>query len=264
MQLKRYLIPLIGLVSTAAFANKVNTPEIDKYLAAPAEKNFAERINDSFSWLENFYLSGKMGYYSLTIDDITGGTTVTPTGRTIVVVDNQDQTTTDIFWGISFGYAFESLQVPSRIEIEYFTFNNLIYNTALTVTSAPAAPSARTLRSSINPHVLMINFYYDADLGFPIVPYLGAGAGVSYIETDSRISSRAGARVTSSSESSLNFAWNLKAGIRYGLTESFILESGYQFTWMDEVEWPLRAGTTLTSDTITAHSLHFGITWQFD
>src|SRR5438128_57049 len=109
---------------------------------------------------------------------------------------------------------------------------------------------------------LMANIFIDIDLGYPLMPYVGAGVGVSLMETNSTLSV---AGFTGSSEvSEINFAWNLKAGLRYVFTESFIVELGYQYASLGPVTWDLANNVQLEADNITVNSLHGGITWQFN
>jgi opacity protein-like surface antigen len=69
------------------------------------------------------------------------------------------------------------------------------------------------------------NAYYDFDLGIPIVPYIGVGIGLGVVDVNTSDS----ANRVSVNDSATTFAWNLMAGISYGLFDNVDLDLGYRY-----------------------------------
>ena len=72
----------------------------------------------------------------------------------------------------------------------------------------------------------MANGLYDFNLGWPVVPYLGAGAGVARVHADSVTIPGSTATVD---DSDLTFAYQGIAGLSYGITQALKLDVSYRY-----------------------------------
>jgi len=101
---------------------------------------------------------------------------------------------------------------------------------------------------------LMLNALYDINLGMPIVPYIGAGAGATDYRADN-IRTAAGTLVTGDR---WGFAVQPIVGVSYSITPQISLAAEYRYLYgVDEVKFN---GTPITN-----HEHHFllSATWHF-
>jgi opacity protein-like surface antigen len=126
------------------------------------------------------YITPKIGYSFYTGDYITGhGSKSVKSG------------TSSFGGGVSVGYNFiHFFDVPVRVELEY-----------MMKADANFEVDKRTMKMPC-PKTLLANVFFDYHNTTDFVPYLMAGAGMSFIDTDS------------------NFAWNVGAGLKYNFTEN--------------------------------------------
>jgi len=120
--------------------------------------------------------------------------------------------------------------------------------------------------------VAMVNAYYDIDLGsesIPVVPYVGAGVGVS--------------RTTFVGNSHFKLAYQAKAGVSYAITPEIKVYGGYRYFGMYGTEFKdsvmkhkkASADTTLTEEakvvlqqeglygTLGVHGIEAGVMFHF-
>ena len=111
----------------------------------------------------------------------------------------------------------------------------------------------------------MLNFYYDLDFGYRLIPYLAGGIGAALNNLDAKVSDIIGDLETSERETS--FAWNVKAGIRFKFTKSAILDVFYQHANLGNIDIPLletiEGANALESDSFTANTAFIKLTWEF-
>jgi opacity protein-like surface antigen len=89
------------------------------------------------------------------------------------------------------------------------------------------APVDSHLTTSIRSYTTLLNAYYDLGNMNGLVPYVGAGIGFAYHDTDDVLSDvRPGIQF---GEDKLSFAWALMAGFGYQLSDRAILDIGYRY-----------------------------------
>lgn len=89
-------------------------------------------------------------------------------------------------------------------------------------------------RAQLDATSVLVNGYLDFAIG-PIVPYLGAGIGASYLALDN-YRSRSGADFGRSRDTGgWNAAWALTAGIGVPLGEKLTLDFGYRFASIGDI-----------------------------
>ena len=140
----------------------------------------------------------------------------------------------DLGWiaGVAGGYQFG----PFRAELNGDYSRN---DAQTTIVGATRVSLGRTSNTSV-----MVNGLYDINLGMPIVPYIGAGAGATDL--------RAGGT------DRWGFAIQPIVGVSYSITPQISISGEYRYLYgVDEVH----VGTaTLTN---REHHILFGATWHF-
>lgn len=74
-----------------------------------------------------------------------------------------------------------------------------------------------------------VNVYYDFDIGMPVAPFLGVGAGASVVDVESPVDT-----IPRFDDSDTSFSWSLMAGLNYALTDHIIVGGKYRFTHVPE------------------------------
>ena len=90
--------------------------------------------------------------------------------------------------------------------------------------------------SSLGSLDVVVNVYYDIDTGTPFLPYLGVGAGASYLTLNVNEFTVGGLPVAKISDSVWAFGFQGAAGIGYAVTEELVLALGYRMTGTTEAE----------------------------
>ncbi len=133
--------------------------------------------------------------------------------------------------GTDIGFYYD---VPVRVEIEYMYRSESEFKNGPKSVRDLRDPS-RTLSASqgfkVRAHSVMFNGYYDINTQTDFTPYIGAGLGLAYLDTDYKASIASGGAGTSvkSSDQSWNFAWSLGAGVAYHLSDVMALDLGYRY-----------------------------------
>ncbi|WP_370676850.1 outer membrane protein [Pleomorphomonas sp. PLEO] len=105
----------------------------------------------------------------------------------------------------------------------------------------PMAPSGRwedSERAKITAYSALANVYADLGDFHGLKPYLGAGAGASYLKTsDVKSSAQDGFSGNyPKGEGKWNFAWALMAGVEYPLSDRLSLDLGYRYLNLGDAE----------------------------
>lgn len=121
------------------------------------------------------------------------------------------------------------------------------------------------LEGGVRSHTGMVNAYYDFGSFGGLIPYVGAGLGVSYNVLDD-LRQNDGGRVDGGKN--LSMAWSLMAGVGYKLSDRLTLDLGYRYIDLGSVE----SGGVLTCpcgsqevrpkfkvDDLTAHEIKVGV-----
>ena len=114
---------------------------------------------------------------------------------------------------------------------------------------------------------LLANGYYDFDLGGPVAPYVGFGFGMAIVDVDT---SDTESRV-SVDDSGTTFAFNLMAGVSYGVGDNVDLDLGYRYLGAIDPELDatfapggiLGGGTTTVNVDVEVHEIFLGMRYTF-
>jgi len=107
-----------------------------------------------------------------------------------------------------------------------------------------------------NTLALMMNAYYDINLGGPITPYIGAGIGIARFSADFN----AGGSLVDDEDTKL--AYQGIAGISYQITDSIALSADYRYFATQEPHLRSATGTNFEIDN-TSHNVTVGLTLRF-
>lgn len=180
-----------------------------------------------------------------------GGTAFTTAGATYT---NDYHTGWNVSGGA--GYAFRpfSTWFAPRIEAEIGTIRETVDKHTVNGT-AFKDPSAF---GSTNTLTGMINGYIDIlPYSSIFVPYIGGGAGFGYVDFD-----RHGVVTTALSNTDLGFAWNAGAGLGIHLGRGSVLDIGYRFVQVPDIDLTAQDTTKSTTD-VDAHEITVGFRQSF-
>lgn len=97
----------------------------------------------------------------------------------------------------------------------------------------------------------MLNGYYDFDLDWPVVPYIGAGAGFGLFDASVR---DGGTNITqNSSGDDWSFVYQVGGGLRYNMSDHVSLSGGYRYIGSSDIEFDR------TEVDYSAHEIRFGL-----
>ena len=132
------------------------------------------------------------------------------------------------------GYDF----VGPRVELE-----GIFRQNQATLQAAPAGFQQFTAGANINQTAIMANVMYDFRMGWPIVPYVGAGAGIAFVN----------ASALGGSTSSTQFAYQGIIGVGYEIDQNwrFNIDGRYFGTTNPTINNPFIGGVTYNNNNIT-------------
>jgi outer membrane protein OmpA-like peptidoglycan-associated protein len=132
------------------------------------------------------------------------------------------------------GYDF----VGPRVELEGIYRSN-----QATLQAAPIGFQQFTAGASINDTAIMANLMYDFRFGWPIVPYIGAGAGIAFVN----------ASALGGSTSSTQFAYQGIIGVGYEIDSNwrFNIDGRYFGTTNPTINNPFIGGVTYNNNNIS-------------
>lgn len=105
---------------------------------------------------------------------------------------------------------------------------------------------------------LMINAYYDLDTGTPVVPFVGVGAGMAYIDFDGVTVPGLG----SFKDYDVDLAWQGILGLGYKLEDDLVLFGAYRFFDASNVKMHTESGTRVKLDGFGSHNVEIGIRYH--
>ncbi len=151
--------------------------------------------------------------------------------------------------GAGFGYNFRD---NFRGDITFDYLND---------TDVSATNGGATHRTDLSSVAILANVYYDLRGREGLNPYIGAGIGMSYNETDAHtINGSAGTNGHGQAE----FAAALMAGFSYRMSEQWMLDAGYRYLFLGDAKTESGgAASELHIDDIRAHELRFGVRYEF-
>jgi opacity protein-like surface antigen len=114
----------------------------------------------------------------------------------------------------------------------------------------------------------LANVYVDLGNYYGFSPYVGAGAGVSYLMMDDIVTTSPAGSLDVGDADDWSFAWALMAGLAYHFTPQLALDVGYRYLNLGEVETDtltdIGAGDgTFSYDDLQAHEVRVGVRYTF-
>lgn len=243
-------------------------PPLSDYLAYPTPPPPAgQRLQSNLRYLRGFYISGKLGYASISgngMRNVTSGA-VPPLPTPATSSFSARKT----FPAVALGYQIRAHGgFLSRAEIEYSQITNIKYAGQLfEVGDFTITPNE--INSNINTQTLLVKIYNDLDLGYPVIPYFQLGAGVGFNQT-SGTAALFGFGSGSVSGSQTGFAWDAGVGVKFKATENLFFDVGYEFLGLPNTRFNLNltdefgdvSTASLKTSSVYANAVLASITWM--
>jgi opacity protein-like surface antigen len=125
--------------------------------------------------------------------------------------------------------------------------------------ATPGDVTAKIQASSI-----LLNGYLDLGSWYGFTPYIGAGAGASYVRAFDYSSLLAPPFGASSARNQWNFTWAGMAGIGWQVAPNMMLDFGYRYLNFGDVKTSADAFGAMTFKNVAAHEVRIGLRWSFD
>lgn len=125
-----------------------------------------------------------------------------------------------------------------------------------------AAPGDTTAK--VSALTALFNGYLDLGAWYGLAPYIGAGAGVSYIKTSDFGSALAPPFTPGLSNTQWKFAWALMTGAAFNVTPTVAVDVGYRYLNLGDVSTAADAAGAMTLKNLAAHEVRVGVRWNFD
>jgi opacity protein-like surface antigen len=192
-------------------------------------------------FVSNWYVRGDAGYGILST---TRGNDVSTRfiGSTI---DNAP--TFDI------GLGFKKDWFRTDVTLDYGTGSKFIGNTSF----APDTTARITNLTSL------FNVYFDLGTWSGLTPYIGAGAGFSYLRAG-ELTNASAPSIGGANTASWDFAWAANAGVAYYITRNALIDLSYRFLDMGTPHANIPAIGTISFGNITAQQVRIGLRYQID
>ncbi len=158
-------------------------------------------------------------------------------------------------FGAGFGYIFDE-HFRGDVTVDY-RLNADVSGTNQTTGSL--------YQTDVQSTVVLANLYYDVRSRDHFTPYVGAGLGFSYNQTDELSLLVAGAPAGSvGGDSTTDFAAAAMAGFSYKMSEGWLFDAGYRYLYVGDAKTGDSSTIrTLKIDDIGAHEIRVGLRYEF-
>lgn len=154
--------------------------------------------------------------------------------------------------GIGAGYKSEWLRTDVTVD---YTAPMKYTGTIVSADDTTAKTSAITA---------LFNGYLDLGTWYRVTPYVGAGAGVSYLRTTDYASTAAPPFASGLSHTQWKFAWAAMAGAGYAIAPNMMVDVGYRYINFGDVTTASDSFGAMTLKNLAAHEVRVGVRWSFD
>lgn len=161
---------------------------------------------------------------------------------------------TDTGFGVSgaAGYRFDD----ARVELEVaYTSNDV---EGVTVNNLAEVP----LDGDIESFQFMVNGYYDIPTKSRFSPYIGGGVGIATLTANDVEANIPGIGALALDDTGASFAFQVKAGVGYEITEQATAFLGYRLHGLPGQSFEA-LGADFDADTLFVHSLQLGARYEF-
>ena len=143
------------------------------------------------------------------------------------------------------GYNFHATHdVPLRLELEYAMRSSANFNESVVYRLDNMVIGSAYQGADVTIHTLFMNVFWDigwlaGNEGSNFIPYLGAGFGGAYVDTDyvGRVNNT---DVLRGSNAYWNFAWNIGGGLAYKATDNVTVDFNVRYANFGEAKVRVR------------------------
>jgi opacity protein-like surface antigen len=175
-------------------------------------------------------------------------------------------------FGIGAGYKFNDY-LRTDLTLDYETpakFKGSLWCQTITGHCTSSGNYYDTERVKISAWSALANVYADLGDFHGIKPYVGAGAGASYLKTSSvESSNKDTSGPNPKGDGKWNFAWALMAGVEYPISDNLSLDLGYRYLNLGDartgyVSDDNGVSTRMDYKDITAHEVRVGLRYYLN
>jgi opacity protein-like surface antigen len=159
-----------------------------------------------------WYLRGDLGYRLNSIDGASSRLAPDITGTSI-----------DDSWSVGGGFGYKAGWFRGDVTADWSNGTKFIGNTTVPT----------DYRMNVEAVTALANLYLDLGTWYGFTPYIGAGAGVSWLRTG-EVFSISYPVDNLPKEAHWNFAWAAMAGVAYNFTPSLLLDVNYRYLQMGD------------------------------
>lgn len=194
-------------------------------------------------YTSGWYLRGDAGYRFNTVGSASASPGVTPVNNRI---DDS------IMAGAGAGYKAGWFRADATLE---YGLPALYRGDTATVSNYSA---------KIDTFTVLANIYFDLGTWSGFTPYIGAGAGGSYLRA-AHFATLSPVASGSAGFNRWDFSWAAMAGVSYSLTPKFLVDTGYRYIHFgDAMTSADTVGNQLTFKNLSAHEFRLGVRYMLD
>lgn len=189
---------------------------------------------------------------------------VTSTGTTTGPLTDDDHVDDSVGGGgMAFGYDFSyHFGANIRVEGEFIHIARVDADTR-PIFSDGTLPSTG-IENNVSIRTLMMNVFYDWDLGTWYTPHVGFGVGYGRNHSSAESHNLATNRINAVETTTDNIAWSLMAGVQLDASENWFADVGYRYIDSGELEaGPFANGVKLEADDVIRHDLTIDFGYRF-
>jgi len=255
----------LGLAGMIGFAHAADMPvEYPPIIEAPAPM--------ALPAVGGWYLRGDIGYKYYNAPK--GQMSNAAYGAGQYAVNGRDQLRDEKLGGagdigVGVGYKFNDY-LRSDLTLDYETPAKFKGSLWCQTTPCGGGNYFETEHAKIEAYSALANVYADLGNFHGIIPYVGAGAGASYLRTSGvESSNKDNSGPNPSGDGKWNFAWALMAGVEYPINDRLSFDLGYRYLNLGDA----RTGSVTDSHgnstrmeykDITAHEVRVGLRYYLN
>jgi opacity protein-like surface antigen len=203
------------------------------------------------------YLGLKMGASLMSAEDMTN----TSNGTNLAPTNKKDEDDAVFAVGAAVGYNWKPrFNAPIRTDLEY------MYRTELNYSPNPNFVNAGTPSRSdndLNSHTVMANLYWDIGTWSNLTPFIGGGVGMAINQTDTKGTIIATGVSKDYSNTDVEFAWTVGAGLNYAINKNWSMELSYRYIDLGEAVFGSKTDGEITAKDLSSHEILAGLRYQF-
>jgi len=195
-------------------------------------------------FVSNWYVRGDAGYGFLrtTHGNDTSGT-------------NFISTRLDSAPTLGVGFGFKKDWFRADVTLDYGTGAKFVGNTP---TFSPEVTAQITNLTTL------FNAYFDLGTWAGFTPYIGGGAGFSYLRAGELTDVAPLVSVGGANSSSWDLAWAANAGVAYNISRNMLVDLSYRYLDMGTPRSNIPTFGTMSYGNITAQQVRLGLRYQID